>query len=111
MSRSLVIRRDAHPAEAYAERADRSGSRRLQRPSALRSRDQLADSLLVAVAQHGDRVWFAADDFLEELLAVLVCRQRALGPSANVVEQHGQPRVSLAELAFDLPLHALRQRG
>ena len=66
--------------------------------------------LLIAVAQKRDRVGVAADDPLEEDLAVLVGRKCALGPAADLVEHHGQARIGLAELAFDLALHPLGQR-
>src|SRR4029079_6201528 len=55
--------------------------------------DQLAHGGLVAGAQQRDRVGIAVDDALEEDLAVLVGRERALRPAADLVEQHGEPRV------------------
>src|SRR3954447_18508256 len=75
-----------------------------------RPRDEVQHGRLVAVAQERDRVRRAVDDRLEELLAVLVGGQRALGPAADVVEHDRQARVLLAELLRDLALHALGQR-
>src|SRR4051794_28217422 len=78
---------------------------------ALRGGDQLAHAGLIAVAQQLDRVGIAVDDLLEERLAVLIGRQRALGPSSRLVQEHGQARVGLAVLLRDLGLDPLRQRG
>src|SRR4051795_7182734 len=76
----------------------------------LRGRDEVAHRPLVAPAQQLDGVGLAVDDALEERLAVLVGGQRALGPAARLVEQHGQARVRLAVLLGDLALDALGQR-
>src|SRR3954451_23059665 len=86
--------------------------RRLRRGGGgLRGGDQVANCLRVARTQQRDRVGLAVDDALEELLAVLVRRQRALRPAAHVVEHHGERGVLLAEQLGDLGLHALRERG
>src|SRR6202035_1833359 len=107
---------DSWPASARSSRLGRSdarrvscsGSRDLHRALALHPGDQLAHGLFIAVAQQRHRIGLAAHDPLEELLAILVRGECALGPAPNLVQQHGQPRVGLAELAFDLALHALR---
>src|SRR5215217_7563680 len=78
---------------------------------ALRTRDQLAHAGLVTGAQQLHRVGLAVDDPLEERLAVLVGRQRALRPSAHLVEDHREARVLAAELLGDLALDPLGQRG
>src|SRR4051794_41982591 len=72
--------------------------------AALRRGDQLAYGGLVARAQQGDRVGIAVDDLLEERLAVLVGGQRALGPTAHLVEQHGEAGVLLPPLVGHLAL-------
>src|SRR4051794_19799086 len=77
---------------------------------ALGGRDDVEHRLLVAGAQQRDRVGLAVDDALEERLAVLVGRQRALGPAARVVEHDRQARVLLAEQLADLALHPLGER-
>src|SRR4051794_26003601 len=66
-----------------------------RRVLALRGGDQLAHGGLVARAQERDRIGVAVDDPLEEGLAVLVGRQRALRPPARLVQQHLEPRVRL----------------
>src|SRR5436190_1942044 len=78
--------------------------------NALRCLDQVAHAVHVAGAQQLDRVRVAVDDALEERLAVLVGRQRALGPPADVVEHDRQLRVLLAEQLAHLGLHALGKR-
>jgi hypothetical protein len=78
---------------------------------ALGGGDELEHGGLVACAEQLDRVGIAVDDALEERLAVLVGRQRALRPAAHLVEQHRQAGVRLAELVGDLALDPLGQRG
>src|SRR3954451_19345210 len=65
--------------------------------NALRRLDQPAHAVDVALAQELDRVGVAVDDPLEERLAVLVGRQRALRPAAHVVEHDRELRVLVAE--------------
>src|SRR3954471_19129385 len=79
--------------------------------NALRCLDEPAHAVRVAVAQQLDGIGFAVDDALEERLAILIGRQRALGPAAHVVEHDRQLRVLLAEQLRHLRLHALGQRG
>ena len=64
-----------------------------------------------AVAQQLDRVGTAVDDALEERLAVLIGRQRALRPRARLVQQQGEPRIRFAELLGDLALDPLGECG
>ena len=90
--------------------AVRMASRDGRRVRALGGGDQVEHGGLVALAQQRDRVGVAVDDALEERLAVLVGGQRALGPAADVVEQHREPRVGLAVLLGDLGLDALGER-
>src|SRR3954454_5012074 len=78
--------------------------------NALRCLDELAHAVHVAVAQQLDGVGLAVDDALEERLAILIGRQRALGPAAHVVEHDRQLRVLLTEQLGHLRLHALGQR-
>src|SRR4051794_37086871 len=78
---------------------------------ALGGGDQLAHGALVAALEQGDRIRLAVDDALEERLAVLVGRQRALRPPAHLVEQDGQAGVGLAVGVGDLGLDALGQGG
>src|SRR5262245_1268640 len=87
-----------------SSRWERSGG------NALRCLDQVAHAVHVAGAQQLDRVGLAVDDALEERLAVLVGRQRALRPAAHVVEHDRQLGVLLAEQLADLGLHALGER-
>src|SRR6185312_12037704 len=57
---------------------------------ALRRRDEVAHGRLIAAAEQLDRVGVAVHDRFEEDLAVLVGGQRALGPAAHLVQEHGQ---------------------
>src|SRR4029077_18417138 len=88
----------------------RSGADCRGRVLALRLCDQLAYRPLVPRAQQLDRIGIAADDPLEELLAIPISRQLHLVPAAHLVEQHSQAVVLGADLLFDLPFHALGQR-
>ena len=74
-------------------------------------RSASSTSSVAPVADQLDRVGVAVDDPLEEVLAVVVGGERALGPAAHVVQDHGELGVGLAELVGDLALHALRERG
>src|SRR3954468_22592578 len=85
-------------------RSDRGGR-------ALRRGDQVAHGLLVARPQQLDRVGVAVHDRLEEDLAVLVGRQRALRPATRVVQHLGKASVRSAVLVGDLALDPLGQRG
>ena len=92
--------------------AVRTGATLGRRVRALGGGDEVAHGVLVArraaaSTGSGSPLTIA----LEELLAVLVGRQRALRPAARLVEHDRQPRVLLAELLGDLALHALGQRG
>src|SRR3954469_12210703 len=77
----------------------------------LRGLDQFADVVLTPGADQLDRIGVAVDDVLEELLAVLISRQRRLRPAAGVVQHYGQARVRLPICVCDLALHALREGG
>src|SRR5450755_4403250 len=67
--------------------------------------DQVTHGVEVTGAQKVDRIRIAVDDRFEELLAVLVGRERGLGPASRVVEHDRQLGVLLAEQLADLPLH------
>jgi hypothetical protein len=73
--------------------------------------DQRQHGRLVALAQQRDRVRLAADDRVEERLALLEGGQRRLRPAARVVQQHREARVVLAELLGDFAFHPLGQGG
>ena len=72
--------------------------------------DQRHDIAVAPVADQLDRIGIAVDDLLEEGLAVLIGRQRRLGPAPGFVEQNREPRVGLAEAVGDLALDPLGQR-
>src|SRR4051812_30822149 len=90
--------------------ARRASGRRGRCVSGLGVADKLADAGLVPRAQQLDRVRVAVDDLLEERLAVLVGRERALRPAAHLVEEDRQAGIGLAVLGGDLRLHALGER-
>src|SRR3954451_8592376 len=115
-----VIRgvRCAVPSRRAAARLTSSRSITPRRPPASRrgrdvlgGGDQVADGRLVPPPEQLDRVGIAVHDALEELLAVLVGGQRALRPAADLVQQHGEARIGLAELVGDLALDPLGERG
>src|SRR3954464_14389062 len=68
--------------------AVRTGSGGGGRVAALGRDDQVAHRLGVAGLEQRDRVGIAVDDALEEVLAVLVGRQRRLRPAAGLVQEH-----------------------
>src|SRR5207302_7783449 len=70
-----------------------------RRARRLRAGDQLTHGpLAVRRLQQGDRVGISAHDLLEELLALLIGRERRLRPATRLVEQQREGRVGLAEL-------------